>query len=608
MSNRIDFFQPEQTSMAIPAAAVSVFLDGVLCPFLEPIEIVRSRWPDFSRAKLAFNPALASETKFINAGDIEKYFPMGKSLSIRAYYNSIAPAGVSVFSYNIFQGQIEKSEQILKPDNHTIEITARDFGAVLERITVYGQRIIKDSGSIFLPSFETIFNPDGKANASDVPVQVHGKTYKVFTANNQNAKPWKYAEVMKYLLSEYVTTGQLHFPCLERLLALTDRQIVRDLDVTGLSLTDALQRCCERIGIKFKFVPLDEPCMPSQAIVFYKNDSGRKVELNSQKSGVLNISENNIVSLHSKKNFWPETHRFIGQGEFKIYEATFELIKAWDGLLEGNVYEYFSPSTNPNFYKVRDVYRKWALNEAGDYCIAPYNRGDTFDFSTIFESTNYVPHRRRFYPCLTTDSQNRSLGYYLQVSYDNGLTWRLYQDAFNLLLDECGVWLSGDHLDVDLIIASMNNELKFRITASIVSDERLAAAIVNGPVDSVTPVVDNIVTLPRQFRYQKVSAKSIFAGNNENKTGMPDEVDDTDALYEFVRHLCNDSSEAIETIDVQTPILAFDYMLGDIVVTSPESRDIFSCHDKRSVSHIENVQMDFQNQCTNLKIIRKKVL
>ncbi|MBN1974195.1 MAG: hypothetical protein JW787_11185 [Sedimentisphaerales bacterium] len=608
MFNRIDYFQPEQTTMVIPASSVSVFLDGVLCPVLEPIEIVRSQWPDFSRARLIFNTAADSECDFPVLENIENMFPKGKSLSIRAFYNGTAPADASVFNYSIFEGQIEKSEIKLKSDDWKTEVIARDYSAAMERLTVYGQRIIKDANSIFLQSFETVFNPDGKANASKTPVKLHGRNYKIFSADNKTAGHWKYAEVIQYLLSEYVTTGQLLIPSLERLLSLTDRQIVRDLDVTGLSLTDALHRCCERIGIKYIFVPVSEPNMPAQAIVFYKNVTGRKVEINCQKSGRVNISQTHFASLHSKENFWPVTHRYIGQGDFKVYEATFELIKAWDGSLEGNVYDNFSPSANPDFYEVRDVYRKWALNEASDYTAAPYNRGVAFDFSAIFQSSDYVPKRRRFYPCLTTDSQNRSLGYCLQISYDDGLTWNQYDDAFNLLADECGVWLSSDQLNIDLITASMNNQLRFRITASVISDEKLSAVVTDGPVNSAVPVVDHIVTLPRQFRYQKISGKSIFADNISNMLGIPDEADDSDALYEFIRHHSQSSSELIETIDIQTLIPGYDYEIGDIVVSSPDSRDLFSCRDGRSISIIENVQIDFQNQCTNLRIIRKNVL
>jgi hypothetical protein len=109
MSNRIDFFQPEQKSMTIPAYRVSVLIDGVVCPFLEPIEIVQSPWPDFSRAKLTFIPVLAAESKPITSEKTDNYFPMGKSLSILTHYNGFAPASVSVLNFRLFEGQIERS-------------------------------------------------------------------------------------------------------------------------------------------------------------------------------------------------------------------------------------------------------------------------------------------------------------------------------------------------------------------------------------------------------------------------------------------------------------------------------------------------------------------
>jgi hypothetical protein len=605
MSNRIDLFQVAQTALTLPAMTVAIFVDGTMCPILETKEIIRDTWPDFSRARLEYNPVQAVENNISDFLDIEKLFPMGKSLSVKAFYSGTLAGNSKTSNYSIFEGQIEKIETTLQSNNQSVEIIARDFSAAMERITVYGQRITKDSGTIFLNGFDTVFNPDGKANASDMPVDIHGRSYKIFSADTQNAKLWKYAEVIHYLLSEYVTIDQLHVPCLQRLLSITDKQIVRDLNVTGLSLVDALHRCCQRIGINFTFIPVDENYMSSQAIVFNKASTGRTVELNCQKSGQVSISKTNVTALRSQKNYWPNTHRFIGQGDYKIYEATFELIKTWDSSLEANTYHYFSPSTYADFYKVRDVYRKWTLNEAGDYSGLPYSRGDAFDFSTIFGVSNYVHKRRRFWPCLTTDSQNRSLGYYLQISYDDGLTWRQYEDAFNILTDECGIWLSSDQLNIDLILASAANKLRFRITASVISDERLITVAASGPVNSITPVIDHVVTLPRQFKYQKVSDRSIFAHSQDDIPGISDEIDDTNALYEFVRHLSYDSPEVIETIDFQTLVPVFDYRLGDIVVSSPESRDIFSCRN-RSISHIENVHIDFQKQCTNLKVIRKK--
>ena len=77
MSNRIDFFQSSKTQPAIPAASVSIVIDGMLCPELEPVEIIRSGWPEFSLARLAFNPAAYPDSG-ITTGNISdrKYKPI----------------------------------------------------------------------------------------------------------------------------------------------------------------------------------------------------------------------------------------------------------------------------------------------------------------------------------------------------------------------------------------------------------------------------------------------------------------------------------------------------------------------------------------------------
>ena len=156
-------------------------------------------------------------------------------------------------------------------------------------------------------------------------------------------------------------------------------------------------------------------------------------------------------------------------------------------------------------------------------------------------------------------------------------------------------------------VAALKGVLKFRITASVVADERVACSVAEGPVNSTVPLVDHLITLPRQLRYRKVSGQSIFAGAKGEGLGEPDEIDDSEALYEYVRHRAEGSGEIIETVDVQTPYLEFDYDVGDRVTASPDSRDMLSVRsDNRSTSVIERVQMDFVGQCTRLKVIRKR--
>jgi len=608
MCNRVDFYQSAASRLALPAASVSVEVDGSLSAVLEPVEIVRSGWPEFGWARLACNPAAYAGGRLRAVEEIAGEFAMGASVRIEHYYNGTAPRpGVS--GLPIFCGHVERIETTLGPEGPLVEITARDFSAHLERITVYGRRVARaEDGTVFLAGLDTVFNPDGLPNAYPVPVRHGGRSYTVFCADDSGGRPWRYAEVIDYLLGEYLSGRQLQRPSLERLEALTEGLVVRDLDVTGLSVLEALHRCCERLGLRFKLVPALVPTGPAEAMVFYRAGAGRAVELNCQPAGrQLSISGTNVAQLHSRRSFQPVTHKYIGQGDFKVFEATFDLVKAWDPNLEDTVYDTFSPSTNPHFYRVKDVYRKWCLNEAGDYAGQPYNQGDAFDFSKIFGTEDYAPRRRRFRPALTADKQGKSLGYFLEVSYDGGDNWWQYLHAFNILLDECGVWLSSDRLDMNTWVAALKGLLKFRITASVVGDERLWCTVADGPVNSTAPVIEQVITLPRRFKYRKVSSNSIFANGSDEGLGAADQVDDTEALYEYIRHVANASGRVIETIDVQTPFVLLNYELGDRVVASPESRDLFSTRtDNRSVSWIERVRMDFREQRTDLRIIRRR--
>jgi hypothetical protein len=608
MSNRIDFFQPTQTQLALPAAAISVLIDGEICPCLEVVEIVRGEWPEFSKARLRYNPSAYTGNKLVAIEGIEAEFSAGRDVRIEQIYNAGKP-DVSICNMPVFTGQIEAIETRFNPDGEQVEIIARDFSANLERITVYGRWTGNTDGSaVFLGGVETVFNEGCKGNATIERMETNGNNLTLFASESREAKLWSYSEVIEYMLRGYLPKGQLEIPSIERLRVLTEGREVRELDVTGLSLIEALHRCCSGIDLKFKFVPRLAQTGAGQAIIFYKSAEGRTVELNCQQRGEqLSISKTNISVLHSRKNFWPITHKYIGQGDFKIYESTFELIKAWDPADESADYDRFSPLTNPDFYKVRNVYRKWCLNEAGDYSAAPYNQGEAFDFSKIFEGDSFIRHRRRFWPTLTADKQGNSLGYFLQVSFDNGLHWWPYIYAFDNLPDECGIWLSSDQFDADTWLAASRGELKFRITASVISDERLSCTFADGPVGSTAPVVENIITLPRQFKYRKVNNISIFANVSDSLLGKADEADDSTALFEFVRRKAAASSETIGIADVQTPYLILDYQIGDKVTSSPESRDLLGCKtDSRSIFWIERVQMDFEKQCSNLRVVRRR--
>jgi hypothetical protein len=117
-------------------------------------------------------------------------------------------------------------------------------------------------------------------------------------------KLWSYAEAIDYLLCEYLTAGDLQRPAIEQLQSLTENQFVSNLDVTGMSLLEALHRCCEETGIKFKFATRLMQGVAGDAIVFYKSGAGRVAELNCQRAGQrFSISKTNVSKLSVRKSF-----------------------------------------------------------------------------------------------------------------------------------------------------------------------------------------------------------------------------------------------------------------------------------------------------------------
>jgi hypothetical protein len=598
MTNSTDVFQPEYERLSLPAQSVIVFVNGEPCDDLEPIEFVRNGWPEFDLVRLGTRSGAHTLHE-----QIASRFSPGTPLGIRQSYNADPPQQ-TIRSVPIFLGQIESIETALGDESDTVEILARDFSAVLERITVYGQRVRQSDGStVLLPGLQTIFNPTGQGNAAVRPTTVAGRTRWLFSSCASENRLWTCAEAIAYLLSEYLPNDISCWPDATQLEALSGSVPLRDLDVTGMTLLEAVHRCAQCADLSFRFVPLSTEGNPGPAVVFHQTSTTRCVELNTQSPGQsLSISRTNVAGIQSTRPFHPVTCRTIGRGDFKTYEATFELVKAWDPTQESTNYARFSATTNDRFSEVKDVYRKWCLNEAGDYTAPPFNQGEPFDFSRVFEGAAFVHQRRRFWPALSTDDQGKSAGYFLEVSFD-GVNWWQYFQPFNNLLDECGIWLSGQQLDVNTWVAALKGVLRFRITAAVISDERLTCMTTDGPVGSTAPVVDHVLTLPRQFKYRKVSPQSIFwqAGRSS------DQVDDTRVLYDFVRRQATLSLPTIETIQVRTPSLWLHLHPGDRVTSSPDSRDWLSGRrDNRSFAQVEQVRMDFRHQCTDLRIIRQR--
>ncbi len=576
MSNAIDLFQPGCDVSAVGTLSASVYVDGQLCDFLVPISITLAGEPVFSEAVLKMLPRRPKTT-----------LHCGQRIVLKSVYDS-GTGKVLPDETDVFAGLIEQIEI-----GRESKVTAKDYSARLKRITVYGQFVNDGNGNkIFIDSADTIFNPGGKGNSA--------RQGGLFAAGCDGIM-FSCADAIYYLLKNYILDGELVLPTLEQLKVLTEERSISDIDVTGLNLTAALSRCCRQAGLSFRFEPSMCEQLPAETIVFYKPGQGREIELNMQYDGEqLDISKTNIAEFQRKK-FSSATNRYIVQGDYKIFEATFELVKGWNPALESNDYDRYSPVTNDNFNQVRDVWRKWVLNEAGDYSGEPYNQGSAFDFMKIFEGGKYLRTRRRFLPCLSCGNDGGSFGYYLEMSYTNGSYWWPYMSSFKVLLDQCGIWLSVEQFDSDMWFAILKGMLKVRITASVMADERIAYTVCDGAINSIREVADNVITLPRRFKYQKVSPWSVLKGNPSN------EIDDTMAMAEFANNLCCSSSAVSEDLQIKTMTLNPYFRPGDRIVSSPDCSDVLDVlYDSRNICTIEKVYADYARQQTIITAVKKR--
>ncbi len=299
MNNRVDFFQPEITDLAIPAGTAVVSVEGHVRGDLQPAEIIRAGWPGFGRAILVYRPT-ACGSAATAVEDIERICPMGAGVRVDMVYEGIA--GGDPRPYPLFVGRAEEIQMRLGDREETVEIIARDFSAELERTIVFGRCVAAGQATEFAEDLPTIFNSGQLGNASPSLVQHNGRAYRVFAAEGTIGRPWRCGEVIEYLLSEHLPAGCLGRPSLARLLALTGNAVMPDLDLTGRNLAEALWQCCRAAGVQFRLDTRDSESGPGQGIVFYRPGRGREVELNRQPSGQrLSLSKTNIAELQGRR-------------------------------------------------------------------------------------------------------------------------------------------------------------------------------------------------------------------------------------------------------------------------------------------------------------------
>ena len=230
-----------------------------------------------------------------------------------------------------------------------------------------------------------------------------------------------------------------------------------------------------------------------------------------------------------------------------------------------------------------DVSRLWVLNEDGYYLGNLYNRNYPFDnylpfdFSTVADSTvtqrgSWMRRRRMFLPTITMSADGRSLGVWVEISFDSGVTWQQQAAGVRVLEDRCGIYFDcenpteitptgTDPAIMNMWYAIIDQTFCVRVTAVIESDDRLLGLF--GPDGLASPTLQvnaMVVRRPKSFQYVSRSHTT----NVLNAVGtQPKERDDTEAIASLAEQLARTNQDRQVRVAPAIPWIETGYSLGD---------------------------------------------
>jgi hypothetical protein len=464
----------------------------------------------------------------------------------------------------LFEGRVGRIEMTLDPGGEGLRFEAEDPAVALLGRPVGGRRTWTSYGDAKrLDGLPLVFNPEGRPNASAQPYDTgDGRSYTIFAADfDPDATLWTLDQAVAYLVAEHGASEDVDAPMPDEVQAALDSQALRDVVLEGSTLGDALAALLKLAGAWPVVAAEPGPDGLSRRLEIVPADSAAGSWLAHQPVGqTFAAGATDFAAMTISMHFDASPRRYTARGDVKIYESTFPLVAGWNDALATTSVDDFSPEANATFDTVRDVFRKWVLNEAGDYTPAPYSRGAAVGLASVFDGAATVRRRRRFLPCISGDALGRSHGVYVEVSLDGGSTWDRLNLGVRILTDECGLILTDDPLPPRYLAAAMRGLVRVRVTASLESDSRLTADY-GDAADTDLPGCSRHLDVAEGYRFRKVTAESRFHGQ-----AAADEVDDTARLEDLVREAYEADLAAPVPSRIDMPYLAMGHRVGERIL------------------------------------------
>lgn len=363
-------------------------------------------------------------------------------------------------------------------------------------------------------------------------------------------------------------------------------------------------------------------------VVFQRGDGTEKTIKLAENGADRDFNTSNLATLDCTWNIADGANIVEAYGSFLEVEGTFELQRSWAAADDAlTVLELEKDGDGSKYEAYPDVWRKWVLNEAGDYTAT--RTGNTlFDINTIEETDGgdlalgdqNIFRRRRFYPPLTKapdDGRRDYLVEYLAEAevYGELDEWRnvlTLPDAHYSILDrECGIIFTGQKPPEEIVRRGAN--ARIRITACLRGDQRLSYTATKTAVSPNGADIRLIVNAENRYhkrvRIEDTDATycSRYADENLYDDGVvpdADTADDTTAIESFAVRMRNLEQSAriapVVTLQGYHP----EFEIGDLI-TEIEGRGLSfnqNAEDNATKKYPQVMEIEYTQDATKLTL------
>lgn len=491
-------------------------------------------------------------------------------------------------------GKVTQLPILINPRGETLQVTSRTelyhLGGKVDGYYVWnplasaGNEVVHVDGDlVFNPLIDGLIygnRNDTKVNPASRPLFLDPESVRTAasqTLQGATVASWSLAQAVEYLLwSLNDETYVANVSAVNLAAVFNDANaVIRDVRISrGTYLAEALDQLIMPLGYQQR---VSRTASGVRTYAFWKRGAGGTLRTVKHQAwgSTLNLAQQNTETAGITFDVSSVGNQINVLGGFGEYELTVELLRAWPAADDPSAGINDELSTDhPDFDDVRNVLRKWVLNEAGDYIGLRTEIDGVFtsDLRTALSgagiSGEFIPRRRRMLPTLTLDDDGTPIGKIdgVEIEYSNvsgSPDWQPLSSLSNgagcsILQREAGIYFAAERLPDEFLIDPAN--LRIRATFTLQNDLRLtgwATREVDSPNADIVPVV---ISAPDRFRFRaRSSSLSKYGGG-----ALPSlAVNDTTAIANFAAYARDtwDLMKCGGTIQLEG--LDHEYLVGD---------------------------------------------